>query len=257
MKKGMMLLISCLSISSYADINHQVDLGFTDLSGLDKAFLGARYRYFSDDLNALSGPQELKSHLHRVSNVAIGGFANDNLYYITSDATYYWQHGVILAAGVQHVDDDSGIWQSDSSLLNASIGNQINDQLQIGLTAFYSRVEETSHFYPNEELTSVEWSYAPYIRWTNINNNQGWDIEAKQLAGRYRYIQGRAAYYVNQDWSVGVVANVHGRGDRDDNYEIQTQYWFNEHIALKFGLGSSLKSDDGLNSATLLLNTRW
>lgn len=257
MKKGIMLLISCLSLSSYADINHQIDLGFTDLSGLDKAFLGARYRYFSDDLNALSGPQNLKAHLHSVSNVAIGGFANDNLYYINADGAYYAENGLILSGGIQHINDDSSNWQSDSSLLSASIGNQVNDQLQIGLTAFYSRVEETRVYYPGEELTSVEWSYAPYIRWTKINHNQGWDIEAKQLAGRYRFIQGRASYYVNQGWSVALVANVHNRGDRNDNYELQTQYWFNEHIALKFGLGSSLKSDDGLNSATLLLSTRW
>lgn len=256
MKKGIMLLISCLSLSSYADINHQIDLGFTDLSGLDKAFLGARYRYFSDDLTALSGPQELKSHLHRVNNIALGGFANDNLYYITSDATYYWQHGLILAAGLRHVDDDGGHWQSDSSLVTASIGNQVNDQLQIGLTAFYNYFQGKG-YYLKDNVTSVEWSYAPYVRWTSLTNNKGWDLQAKQLVGRYRYVQGRVAYYINQDWSVALVANVRDHGNNTDNYELQTQYWFNEHIALKFGLGASFKSDDGLNSATLLLSTRW
>lgn len=245
------ILLTALAFNCHADINNQFEIGFGDLSGLDDAFLGAKYRYYLDDLETLAGPHEIKAHLNRVDNLALGGFANDNVSYINADGTYYGPKGMVLGAGVQYLNGDD----FSDSFINVSLGKQINEQLQIGISVYHSRSEQS--YYDDTKHVDVEWTYAPYFRWTGIEKNQGWDLEVKQLAGRHQYIQSKATYYFSQDWSAGLVANIRDSSRYSDNYEFQTQYWFTQHYALKLGLGSSFESGAGLNSASLLFFARW
>lgn len=253
------LLVSVLAQAPVvAATQHQLDIGFTDLAGLDESFLGARYRYFAQDLESLTGPYEFKAHLNRVNNYAVGGFSNGDFNYLNIDAAAYGPEGLVMQASLQRVSDDSNYWRDTDYLASAALGKQMNEQLQLGFNAYYSRAEsDYNNGKQSTENVSVEWTYAPYVRWTDIDNNQGWDLELKQLAGRYRYVQGRAFYYVNQAWSVGLIANIRNTDNLSDNYELQTQYWFNQHVALKLGLGSALDSGSGLNSMSLLLTARF
>ncbi|MFK3864895.1 hypothetical protein [Pseudoalteromonas rhizosphaerae] len=256
---GIILLMSIVAQpQAVASTQHQLDIGFTDLAGLDESFLGARYRYFAQDLESLTGPYELKAYLNQVNNYAIGGFANDDFSYLNADAATYGPAGLVISASAQRLCEDNSYWQNTDYLVSAAVGKQMNEQLQLGFNVYYSRLERHDMWFGKDnERVAVEWTYAPYVRWTNIVSNQGWDLELKQLAGRYRYVQGQAVYYVNQAWSVGVVANIRNQKNLKDNYELQTQYWFNQHVALKFGLGSALDSGSGLNSMSLLLTARF
>ncbi|MGO2371671.1 MAG: hypothetical protein ACTH5C_04830 [Pseudoalteromonas prydzensis] len=264
MKLGVYRLSAMLLASVFvqapvaAATQHQLDIGFTDLGGLDESFLGARYRYFAEDLEPKTGPYELRAYLNRVNNYAVGGFSNGDFSYLNIDAAVYGPEGLVMQASLQRISDDNKYWQDTDYLASAALGKQMNEQLQLGFNAYYSRAEsDYNNGKQSTEHVSVEWTYAPYVRWTDIDNNQGWDLELKQLAGRYRYVQGRAIYYVNQAWSVGFIANIRNTDNLSDNYELQTQYWFNKHAALKFGLGSALDSGSGLNSMSLLLTARF
>ena len=252
------LLVSLLAPAPVvATTQHQLDIGFADLGGLDESFLGARYRYFAEDLESKNGPYELKAHLNRINNYAAGGFSNGDFSYLNIDAAVYGPEGLVMQASLQRSSDDYKYWRDTNYLASAALGKQMNENLQLGFNTYYSRAESSNiNGEHSTEHVSVEWTYAPYIRWTDIDNNQGWDLELKQLAGRYRYVQGRAVYYVNQAWSVGLIANIRNTDNLSDNYELQTQYWFNQHVALKFGLGSGLDSGSDLNSMSLLLTMR-
>ncbi|WP_166111333.1 putative porin [Pseudoalteromonas sp. Z9A5] len=251
------VLATSFLTTAQAAINNQIDVGFSDLSGSDNRFVGARYRYFTSNLDQLSGPHSIKSHLNQVTNFAVGGFASDDVEYVNADATYYGPLGLILMGGVERLTDNQGYWRSRDYLIKGSLGKQINEELQLGFSVFYNREEDRSHLLNTYTNTDTQWRYAPYVRYTAITDNQGWDLELKQISGKNRNIEGRANYFVNQDWSVGLIANVQNSDYARDNYELQTQYWFAPHVAVKFGLGSSFDSDSGLNSASLLLTGRF
>ncbi|CAM3849415.1 MULTISPECIES: hypothetical protein [Pseudoalteromonas] len=252
---GALLCVNVLTQApAIAATQHQLDLGVTDLAGFDESFLGARYRYFAEDLEPLTGPYDLKADLNRVNNYAFGGFSNGDFSYLNTDAAVYGPEGLVMQGSLQRISDDNKDWQDTAYLVSAALGKQMNEQLQLGFNAYYSRVE--SNWRQEVKNVAVEWTYAPYVRWTDINKNQGWDLELKQLAGRYKYVRGKAVYYVNQAWSVGLIANIRNEKHLSDNYELQTHYWFNQHIALKFGLGSALDSESDLNSVSLLLTAR-
>ena len=240
-----------------AQTHNQVDVGFVDLAGIDNRFLGARYRYYTTDLDTLLGPHAIKSHLNQVTNFSVGGFKNNDIKYINADVIYYGPQGLLLNTRLQHISDDGGYWRTRDYLLSSSIGKQINDSLQLGVSMFYSKEEQRSTETNTNPYTEVNWKYAPYIRYTDIVNNRGWDLELKQVSGARRNIEGRANYFINQAWSVGLSANIRSDDNVSDNYELQTHYWFTANIAIKFGLGSAFDASSTLNSASLLLTGRF
>ena len=65
-------------------------------------------------------------------------------------------------------------------------------------------------------------------------------------------------YYLNESLFVGLVLSAETDNLGNNNFELQSQYWFSDHFALLFGLGTELSNDDsGLNSVTLKLTSRF
>ena len=233
---------------------HQIDFGFSDLYDFDEQFIGLSYTYAFEDLAMASGPHNLKSYLNKIDTVSTTAFYISDFYDIELDTTHYLDNNLVFKSEFSYARDKR---DGDTfATLGATLGKNVTTDLQLGVGVKY--LYEKNVYWSGEHDTDNAWRLSPYIRYTKVENGQGWDLTFKQVNGRENYYQGRANYYLNDSFFVGLVASAE-TGDLDNNnFEVQSQYWFGDHFALLFGLGTELSSDDsGLKSVTLKLTSRF
>lgn len=248
------LLLTSNTLLANNTIQHQIDFGISDLYDFDNHFVGAAYTYAFDDLASASGPHNLKTYLNRINSLTTRALVLDDFYDVDVGYTHYFDNALVFRGGAEYALDNE--YDNHYLRLSGELGNNITDNLQLGVGATYLYRNETDYF--GNEDSSNNWRLTPYVRYTKITQGQGWDFVFKQISGKENYYQGRADYYFSDNWFIGIQALAQTNDFDNNNVEVQTQYWFNPHFSFSFGLGAGLGDDDsGLDSVTLLLTSRF
>lgn len=257
MKAALFLLASAMPFSAISQNTdqHQIDFGFSDLYDFDDQFIGLSYTYALEDLATAQGPHHIKSYLNRIDTVTANTFIISDFYDIELKARHFFNNDLVVTGGIAYAKDTRD--KDTYATLSAGLGKNLTTNLQLGVSVRYLYEKEVSWIGKAE--TEHRWRLTPYVRYTQLDaNNQGWDLTFKQISGRESYYQGRANYYLNESLFVGLVLSAETDNLGNNNFELQSQYWFSDHFALLFGLGTELSNDDsGLNSVTLKLTSRF
>lgn len=235
-------------------IQHQIDFGISDLYDFDDNFVGIAYTYAFDDLATANGPHNIKTYLNRINSISTRALVLDDFYDIDVEYTHYFDNTLVVRSNVEYAQDND--LNDEYLMLSGELGNNITANLQLGVGVTYLYRNESDIF--GNQDSSNNWRLTPYVRYTKIEQGTGWDFVFKQISGKEDYYQGRADYYINENWYIGIQALAQTNELDNNNVEVQTQYWFNEHFAFNFGLGAGLGDDSsGLNSVTFLLTSRF
>ncbi|AIY64401.1 hypothetical protein [Pseudoalteromonas piratica] len=235
-------------------IQHQIDFGVSDLYDFDDHFVGLAYTYLFEDIANVRGPHNLKAYINRIDSLTTRALVLDEFYDIDVGYTHYFDNNLVFRGEVEYARDNH--FDDHYVRVAGELGNHITPNLQLGVGATYLYRNETD--YIGNQDSSNNWRLSPYIRYTKIMNGQGWDFVFKQISGKESYYQGRADYYLSENWYVGIQAVAQTNDFDNNNTELQTQYWFNPHLSFSFGLGAGLgNNDSGFNSVTLLVTSRF
>ncbi|ATC94081.1 hypothetical protein [Pseudoalteromonas tunicata] len=247
---------------SFASSHNQLSIGFSDLVDFDQGFFGVGYQYYFDDLDKVDGPHLLKSHLNQINTAEVSGFSTDKWHYINLSSTLYFEDEYILELGGSRFTDKVGRAQQKDEQYQVKFGKFFGEKVQVGLSFHYLRDKDEYLLWSEDgqqfkKTIETEFMFAPFIRYTAIENNQGWDFSLQPIAGKKRYYQGRASYYMNQRWSFSALTLIRSNDVSKGSIELQTEYWFADRLSFKFGLGSNIGDFSQLNSASLLLTLRF
>lgn len=241
------------SFSLLAANQHQVSAGFADLIDFDQGFFGVGYQYYFDDLSQKSGPHSLKAYLHKVDSLEVSGFSSDNWDYTNLAGTMYFAKDFMLDVEALRFNDSYNKGDITQHQLRMKFAKSVDEHIQVGMSLLYSRKD----WQWLEGEAENRYFFAPFIRYSAIEGDSGWDFMLQPITGKERYYQGRASYYVNARWSVTATTLVRSRDVNDSNIELQTEYWFADFWSVKMGVGSKVGEFGELSSVSLLTSIRF
>lgn len=246
-------------------INHEVSVGFADVRDADDNFIGVSYRYYLESVDIDEQPWTISPYLQRTNNVSVDYFGIDNLDAINVNGEWFYSNSLVLRGRYGSVANDSRNYEETLHRFGLDVSTFANDHWEYGAGFDFYDYEE-SFFRSGDKITRSddELSVSVFARYTSFGKQirsftPGWDVQAR---GTYfdddLSIEIDANYYVKANWSVGVSA-IYENNDSfgsDNVIELGTDYWFNPHASIRFGLGYD--TDDGnLGSATLLGTFRF
>lgn len=247
-------LLTSFCCTAQDTTHHQFDIGFSDIRDFDDRFFGMRYRYYFDNLINKEGPHKLIPYLNQIDSITVSGFSIDDVDHLAIHAEKFTEDNLILSGYIKYIQDDVHHGKDKYYETSITLGQKLSENLQVGISGFYNYEKNNQVNTPSDS----EFTVGPYIRWTSIENSQGWDLELKQYSGKKEYIQTQAAYYINKQWSLSLSSSVEMDDFDNNNIEIQTEYWFGDIASLRFGLGTKFGDGSGdIKSATLLTSIRF
>jgi hypothetical protein len=248
-------LLMSFNSSAQDTTHHQFDIGFSDLRDFDDRFFGMRYRFYFEDLIKKDDPHKLIPYLNQIDSISVSGFSIDDVDHLAIQGEKFLEDDLIVSGYIKYIQDDTFYGNEKFYETAVTLGKKLTDTLQVGISVFYNYEKEYDSYHSS---SNSEFTVGPYVRWTNIEQNQGWDLELKQYSGKEEYIQTQAAYYINKQWSISLSSSIEMDDFDNNNVELQTEYWFGDLASIRFGLGTRLGDDNNdIKSATLLVSTRF
>ncbi|RXF04428.1 hypothetical protein [Pseudoalteromonas sp. PS5] len=245
-----LLLYSGMSAAN----SHEVSIGFGEFLEIEDGFLGVHYKHYLTTLKNNSTPYSLQGYLQKSDNFSIGGFTNDDWQLYQADAELFiGRHWRVAVDVTQFSDDEAFSVSTKDTIALLQVGRFVSRNMQLGLT-FIGQRSEFDGFGVDDH--STETALAPFFRYTEVEDGVGWDVKMQKVAADTDFWQVQAGYYFNKSWQVAVSARLQEEEFNESIVELQTEYWFNAHSAVRFGLGSDLNDAD-LNTVTLIYTGRF
>ena len=264
-----LLAISSLPVFAQStDIQHEIAIGFSDVRDGDDVFIGAGYRYYLDSVSIDEQPWAISPYLQRTSNVSIDYFGVDKVDNINIKGEWFYSDTLVIRGRYGRLTQDGFYFEDTLNRYGIELSTFANDNWEYGAGIEYFDLTEkylaSVDPYARGESSESEFSYSVFARYTSFGScagefTPGWDTKLKgtQFDGQFS-IELDSDYYFRPDWSVGV-SYIHESNEflgSDNVIELGTNYWFNPHASIKFGLGYDT-DESQLGSATLLGTFRF
>ncbi|MDM7859249.1 putative porin [Alteromonas sp. ASW11-36] len=257
MKYTSLLSLSLLAFnfSAYADetINHEFSMGFSDIRSANDQFIGVNYRYYLQPVSIDDQAYRISPYMQRTDNVNASYFGIADLDFYSLGGEWFLDNDWNIRANYQYFGDDF----EDVHGLSLETGHFVSEHWEVGAGI-------SALFIDDDFNNSDEYSGTVFARYVSFdrgaqNFNPGWDIVFRAIAGDDDdALEISANYYMRKNWSISldIINQDNFSGDSTTIAEIGTDYWFNEHASIQFGLGMDV-DESVLGSATLLGTFRF
>ena len=255
-------LASLFATSAFAAQN-EVSAGFTDLKDADDNFVGISYKRYLTDVSNDGGAYAINPYLQRVSSVNVNYFTVGDVKDYEVGGTWYVDDQWMVAADVGYTDYGSPFGDFDGKTADLRVGYNIDKHWQIGAALLYQRFEAEYQYIDSEDRFdgySDDWTPSLFARYTDIQGGTRWDISTQYSFDDYDTAEVAARYFFNSGLSAGLTysyADAPSGYDDSNVVELDVDYWVTKNFSVRFGLGTEVSGDSGLESATLLATYRF
>ncbi len=253
-------LASFFATSAFAAQN-EVSAGFSDIKDADDNFIGINYKRYLSDVSNDGGAYLINPYLQRVSSVNASYFTVGDIDAYSVGGTWYVDDQWMVMADVGYTDYNSPFGDFDGKTADLRVGYNPDANWQVGVAMLYQRSEAEYQYRDSEERFddySDDWTPSVFARYTDIQNGKGWDFSTQYSFNDFDYAEVAGRYFFNPGLSAGLTYS-YSEGTYDDSnvVELDVDYWVNKHFSVRFGLGTEVSGDSGLESATLLATYRF
>jgi len=253
--------------SQNTSIQHEIGVGISDIRDTDDNFIGVSYRYYFDAVNIGEQPWAISPYLQRTNSLSVDYFGIDNIDSINVKGEWFYSDSLVVRGRYGRITDDREYYDDTLQRFGADVSTFANEHWEYGAGFDFYDLDERSYDVSGSldyQNSDSEFSFNVFARYTSFGTSMqrftpGWDIKLKGTSFDSDIsIELDADYYFKSNWSVGVMI-IHEENDFDETdsvIELGTNYWFNPHASLRFGLGYDI-DDSRLGSVTLLGTFRF
>ncbi|MDN3383801.1 MULTISPECIES: putative porin [Pseudoalteromonas] len=237
---------TAIAADTYQSISH---VGYVDVDGDDTVSVDSTY-YFSP--KATLGPYDQFEYINKQTNV-YGAYSDNDLGDVTSIGGEYFVEDFVLGAQYNNLDSDFG---SSTDVIELSAGYFFNPNLV--LKATFVDVEDADNQFVFDLAYNHQLNSTDYIGFT-VTADDEFDyraVAAKYFVdlqqGNYLTVEGKfedvdggssnwelaSNYYFSKATSVFVTVN------KNDDYTLGAQHFFNNNVGLKAGYGNNWDDSD-------------
>jgi hypothetical protein len=278
-RKKLLVLASCLfapfcfSQSDSDTTHHEINYGIIDfdsLSFVDMDFseipvLGVRYNYYFDSLKDVDAPYAIAADVARISwidlelNLLTEISPNIGGHFYLNDQ---WSLEADFIYDRNSYSSNSTSQKEDNIYVDVVANYTLNDnwQLGFGVRNFteFSEYRDDFNDLSNYDSTDSDSNIVMQSRYTNIINNQGWDVASSvSSSSDINTFKVRATHYTSKQngLTFGMV-HVNENGDSDSFTAVSFghEYWTSDTVSIDYGVGFGI----GDSSFVLVdINAKW
>jgi len=245
-------------------IQHEISVGVADVRDTDDNFIGVSYRHYLQPVNIDQQPWSISPYLQRANNVAVDYFGIADIDNVNVRGEWFYSNDLVIRGRYGRTTNDTRTLDETLNRYGIELSTFANDHWEYGAGVEYFDLTQDFFSTVNEEYSESEFSFSVFARYNSFGRpdgafKPGWDTKIKgtQFDDEFS-IELDADYYFRRDWSVGVMY-IHESNDAfgsENVIELGTNYWFNPHSSIEFGLGYDTE-ESRLGSITLLGNFRF